>query len=60
MALCSADISGVQLLNSELGSDRDDVQEQQPESVELLEGQSDTSIMQVTGNVPRFNVTCKR
>ncbi|XP_030251004.1 uncharacterized protein LOC115568074 isoform X2 [Sparus aurata] len=53
-------ISGVQLLNSELGSDRDDVQEQQPESVELLEGQSDTSIMQVTGNVPRFNVTCKR
>ncbi|XP_036929278.1 uncharacterized protein si:ch211-149e23.4 [Acanthopagrus latus] len=52
-------ISGVQLLNSELGSDSDDVQE--PESVELLEGQSDTSIsLQVTGNVPRVNVTCKR
>lgn len=59
MTFCSADISGVQLLNSELGSDSDDVQE--PESVELLEGQSDTSIsLQVTGNVPRVNVTCKR
>ena len=59
VTLCSADISGVKLLNSELGSDSDDVQE--PESVELLEGQSDTSIsLQVTGNVPRFNATCKR
>ena len=59
VTFCSADISGVQLLNSELGSDSDDVQE--PESVELLEGQSDTSIsLQVTGNVPRVNVTCKR
>ncbi|XP_073346799.1 uncharacterized protein [Pagrus major] len=51
--------SGVQLLNSELGSSSDDFQE--PESLELLEGQSDTVItLQVTGNVPRYNVTCTR
>ncbi|TDH14643.1 hypothetical protein EPR50_G00022540 [Perca flavescens] len=46
-------------LSGELGSNRDDFQD--PESLELQEGQSDTVIsLQVTGNVPHYNVTCKK
>ncbi|XP_065816341.1 uncharacterized protein si:ch211-149e23.4 isoform X2 [Labrus bergylta] len=47
-------ISGVHLLYSELQSNYDN-------SLELREGQSDIVIsLQVTGNVPRYNVTCKK
>ncbi|XP_029302477.1 uncharacterized protein LOC115017900 [Cottoperca gobio] len=52
-------LSGVQLLLSGLGSNRDDLQG--TESLELQDGQSDTVInLQVTGNVPHYNVTCKK
>ncbi|KAM6932765.1 uncharacterized protein PEZ65_007867 [Lycodopsis pacificus] len=51
--------SGVQLLNSELGSNSDDYQGTEP--LEVQEGQRDTVIsLQVTGNVPHYNVTCKK
>lgn len=54
----SADLSGVEL-SSDLG--RGTYDSQNPESVELQEGQSDAIIgLQVTGNVPQYNVTCKR
>lgn len=50
-----ADLSGVQLLESS----SDDFQD--TESLELQEGQSDAVIiLQVTGNVPRYNVTCRK
>lgn len=50
--LSTADLSGVQLLSSDL---------QDTESLELQAGQTDTVIsLQVTGNVPYYNVTCKR
>ncbi|XP_070826921.1 uncharacterized protein [Chaetodon trifascialis] len=59
IALPSFYLSGVQLLTSELGSNSDDFQES--ESLELQEGQSDAVIgLQVNGNVPRYNVTCKK
>ncbi|XP_032358293.1 uncharacterized protein si:ch211-149e23.4 [Etheostoma spectabile] len=46
-------------LSGKLGSNRDDFQD--PESLELQEGQSDTVIsLQVTGNVPHYSVTCKK
>ncbi|KAK9521092.1 hypothetical protein VZT92_020929 [Zoarces viviparus] len=51
--------SGVQLLKSELGSNSDDFQGTEP--LEVQEGQRDTVIsLQVTGNVPHYNVTCKK
>lgn len=53
-------LSGVQMLYSELGSKSDDFKDFQ-EFLELQEGQSDTVIsLQVTGNLPRYNVTCKK
>lgn len=59
-AFYSADLSGVQMLYSELGSKSDDFKDFQ-EFLELQEGQSDTVIsLQVTGNLPRYNVTCKK
>ncbi|XP_034722585.1 uncharacterized protein si:ch211-149e23.4 isoform X1 [Etheostoma cragini] len=46
-------------LSGKLGSYRDNFQD--PESLELQEGQSDTVIsLQVTGNVPHYTVTCKK
>lgn len=52
-------LSGLQLLNSQQGDRSDDFQD--TESLELQEGQSDTVIsLQVTGNVPRYNLTCKK
>lgn len=58
-AFFSADLSGVQLSTSEPRSNSDDFQD--TESLELQTGQSDTVIgLQVTGNVPRYNVTCKK
>lgn len=48
------------MLYSELGSKSDDFKDFQ-EFLELQEGQSDTVIsLQVTGNLPRYNVTCKK
>ncbi|KAM9853277.1 uncharacterized protein ACBR49_004115 [Aulostomus maculatus] len=52
-------LSGVQLLSSGLGGRSDDAQTD--EVLELQEGQSDTVIaLEVTGNVPRYNLTCKK
>ncbi|XP_026154897.1 uncharacterized protein LOC113125576 isoform X2 [Mastacembelus armatus] len=51
--------SGVRLLDSKPGINGDVVSD--TESLELQEGQSDTVIgLQVIGNVPRYNVTCKK
>ncbi|XP_070685452.1 uncharacterized protein [Pempheris klunzingeri] len=59
MTLPSFYLSGAQLWNSKLGGNTDDFQD--TESLELQEGESDTVIsLQVTGNVPRYNVTCKK
>ncbi|KAM9359581.1 uncharacterized protein ABDE67_002722 [Symphorus nematophorus] len=53
-------LSGVQMLNSKLQRNSDD-DFQDYESLELLDGESDTIIsLLVTGNVPRYNVTCKK
>lgn len=58
-AFCSADLSGVQLLSSDLRHNSSDLED--TESLELQEGQNDTVIsLQVAGNVPHYNVTCKR
>ncbi|XP_039987247.1 uncharacterized protein si:ch211-149e23.4 [Xiphias gladius] len=52
-------LSGVQLLDSKPGSISDDFQG--TESLELQEGQSEIVIvLEVLGNVPRYNVTCKK
>ncbi|KAM3615504.1 uncharacterized protein V6R79_003162 [Siganus canaliculatus] len=49
----------VQLLKSEPESSSDDLQDS--ECVALQEGQSDAVIsLQVTGNVPRYNVSCEK
>ncbi|KAK5868853.1 hypothetical protein PBY51_009830 [Eleginops maclovinus] len=59
LTLPSFYLSGVQLLSSELRNNSDD--SQGTESLELQEGQSDTVLsLQVTGNVPHYNVTCKK
>ncbi|XP_051253641.1 uncharacterized protein si:ch211-149e23.4 [Dicentrarchus labrax] len=51
-------LSGGQLLNSEEGSNSGDFQDS--EYSELQEGQTDSFIrLPITGNVPRYNVTCK-
>nr|XP_020472508.1 uncharacterized protein LOC109969747 [Monopterus albus] len=52
-------LSGARLLDSGLGTSSDDFHG--AEYLELQAGQSDTTIgLQVTGNVPRYNVTCKK
>ncbi|XP_034405011.1 uncharacterized protein si:ch211-149e23.4 isoform X2 [Cyclopterus lumpus] len=57
MTLPSFYLSGVQLMYSELGSNSDDLQGTPP--LEVQEGRRDTVIsLQVTGNVPHYNVTC--
>ncbi|XP_049431658.1 uncharacterized protein si:ch211-149e23.4 isoform X1 [Epinephelus fuscoguttatus] len=59
ITLPSFSLSRVQLLNSKLESNSDDFQG--TEFLELQEGQSDVVIsLQITGNVPRFNATCKK
>ncbi|XP_068441683.1 uncharacterized protein si:ch211-149e23.4 [Clinocottus analis] len=57
LTLPSLYLSGVQLLYSELGSNSEDLQG--TPALEVQEGQRDTVIsLQVTGNVPHYNVTC--
>ncbi|XP_074535110.1 uncharacterized protein LOC141797538 [Halichoeres trimaculatus] len=59
MTLPSLYLSGAKLLYSELQSNTDDSKDS--EVLELQEGQRDVSIsLQVTGNVPRYNITCKK
>ncbi|CAJ1065032.1 uncharacterized protein si:ch211-149e23.4 isoform X1 [Xyrichtys novacula] len=59
ITLPSLHISGIKLLHSELPNNGDDFQNM--ESLELQEGQRDTTIhLQVSGNVPRYNITCKK
>lgn len=58
MLFFSADLSGVQL-STGLETNSDYIQA--AEALELQEGQSDTVIgLEVTGNVPRYNITCKK
>ncbi|KAF3847526.1 hypothetical protein F7725_020554 [Dissostichus mawsoni] len=58
LTLPSFYLSGVQLLFSEMRNNSDD--SQGTESLELKDGQSDTVIrLQVTGNVPHYNVTAR-
>ncbi|XP_033952734.1 uncharacterized protein [Pseudochaenichthys georgianus] len=59
LTLPSFYLSGVQLLFSEMRNNSDG--SQGTASLELKDGQSDTVIrLQVTGNVPHYNVTCKK
>ncbi|XP_024910603.1 uncharacterized protein LOC103378048 isoform X2 [Cynoglossus semilaevis] len=59
VTLPSLSLTGVQLLDSEQKMNSDTFGG--PENVELQEEQSDVVIgLVVTGNVPRYNVTCKK
>lgn len=62
MRTCSplvSDVSGVQWFRSGLGNSSSDLQDSG--SVELHEGQNDVAIdLRVSGNVPRYNVSCSR
>ncbi|XP_018520897.1 uncharacterized protein si:ch211-149e23.4 [Lates calcarifer] len=52
-------LSSVQLLDSELGINNDDFQD--TKTLELKEGQNEIIVgLDVIGNVPRYNVTCKK
>lgn len=57
--LRSADVSGVQWFLSGLGSSSSDFQDSG--AIELWEGQNDVAIgLRVSGNVPRYNLSCNR
>lgn len=52
----SADLSGVQLLRSSSGEDL-----KAAEYLELHEGDDEVAIsLEVTGNVPRYSIICKK
>ncbi|KAM8904565.1 uncharacterized protein AB9W97_008164 [Spinachia spinachia] len=52
-------LSAARLLHSEVGSNSDDARATEP--LELQEGRTDVVIgLHVTGNVPHYNVTCKK
>lgn len=57
--LRSADVSGVQWFRSGLGNSSSDFQDSG--SIELPEGENDVIIgLRVSGNVPRYNLSCSR
>lgn len=58
--LCFTDVSGVQWFSSGLGSSSSS-ESWDSGSLELQEGQNDFAIgLQVSGNVPRYNLSCSR